>query len=227
MIGIIAAMEDEMSLLKEKMNTDSATIICGIKFYEGIIGTKEVVLCSSGVGKVNSAMAATILIEVFNCDLIINTGIAGGINGVNTKDIIIAKELCYSDVDATAFGYQYGQVPGMPFKYIPNPTTILKLKTIFNKLNINYKEACVYSADSFVSKLEQLKNVDINILSIAEMEGTSIAQVCVRSGVDFIVLRYVSDIVGKENQIEDYQEFEREMAYRSSNICLELINNFE
>lgn len=227
MIGIIAAMEDEMALLKEKMNTDSATIICGIRFYEGIIGAKDVVLCSSGVGKVNSAMAATLLIEAFNCDLIINTGIAGGVNGVNTKDIIIARELCYSDVDATAFGYKFGQVPGMPHKYIPNPEVILHLKSIFNKLNINYKEATIYSADSFVSKLNQLSSVDTNICCIAEMEGASIAQVCVRAGVDFIVLRYVSDIVGKDNQIEDYQAFEREMAYRSSSICLELINNFE
>ena len=57
------------------------------------------------------------------------------------------------------------------------------------------------------------------------MEGTAIAQVCAKSGVDFLVLRYISDIVGEESQITDYNAFEYEMAARSSEICFKLLNN--
>ena len=56
------------------------------------------------------------------------------------------------------------------------------------------------------------------------MEGAAIAHVCVKSGVDFIVLRYISDVVGADNQIEDYLSFETEMARRSALICLEVLN---
>ena len=41
--------------------------------------------------------------------------------------------------------------------------------------------------------------------------------------VDFIVLRYVSDIIGEKSQIENYFEFETEMAERSSSITLKLL----
>ncbi|MDE7213976.1 MAG: 5'-methylthioadenosine/adenosylhomocysteine nucleosidase [Anaeroplasmataceae bacterium] len=227
MIGIIAAMEEEASILREAIENQNTNQICGIRFYEGRIGSKEVVLCTSGVGKVNSAMATTILIEYYSCAFILNTGIAGGITGVETKDIVIARELSYSDVDTTQFGYAYGQVPGMPKTFMPNLEGIIKVKQILKKLGLNYKEAKVYSADSFVSSLEQLSKVDISKPCIAEMEGASIAQACVRAGVDFIVLRFVSDIVGGSNQIADYKAFESEMAKRSSTICLEIIKNLE
>ncbi|MDE6047858.1 MAG: 5'-methylthioadenosine/adenosylhomocysteine nucleosidase [Anaeroplasmataceae bacterium] len=227
MIGIIAAMEEEMALLREAIGNQNTTQICGIRFYEGQIGTQEVVLCTSGVGKVNAAIATTILIEYYSCSLIINTGIAGGITGVETKDIVLARELSYSDVDTTPFGYAYGQIPGMPKTFIPNLECIIQVKQILKKLGLNYKEARVYSADSFVTSLEQVSKADTSVPCIAEMEGAAVAQVCVRSGIDFIVLRYISDIVGKENQVSDYSAFESEMAKRSSKICLEIIKKLE
>ncbi|MDE6656420.1 MAG: 5'-methylthioadenosine/adenosylhomocysteine nucleosidase [Anaeroplasmataceae bacterium] len=227
MIGIIAAMEEEMTILREALDCSDANVVCGISFYEGSIGNQDVVLCTSGVGKVNAAMATTILIESYECSFIINTGIAGGITKVETKDIILGKELAYWDIDATAFGYAVGQVPGMPKKYLANAECILKVKQILKKLGLSYKEATIYSGDSFVSSLEQVSKVNINIPCIAEMEGAAVAQVCTRAGVDFLVLRFVSDLVGKENQIKDYQAFESEMARRSSTICVEIIKNLE
>ena len=219
MIGIIAAMEEEMSLLREALNLDSSETICGVEFYE----SNDIILCKCGIGKVNSAMATTILIDHFECDLIINTGIAGGICGVNTKDVVIGNKFMYYDVDVCAFGYAFGQVPGMPKFYLADSEMVLKTKTILKQLGIAYKEAMVYSGDSFVNRLDLLKNVETNVVSICEMEGTSIAQVCVKSGVEFVSIRYVSDIVGHENQINDYLSFESEMAKRSSKICLEIL----
>lgn len=227
MIGIIAAMEEEMSILREALHNETIHQICGIRFYEGNIGNKEVVLCTSGVGKVNAAIATTIFIEYFECSMIINTGIAGGITGVEPKDIILAKELSYSDVDTTPFGYAYGQVPGMPKTYMPNLDFIIQIKKILKGLKLNYKEATVYSADSFVTSLNQVSKVDTGIPCIVEMEGAAVAQTCIRAGVDFIVLRYISDIVGKEGQVSDYKAFESEMAKRSSVICLEIIKSLE
>ncbi len=223
MIGIIAAMEEEMLLLKEALGTEDSEKICGIEFYIGVLSGKDIVVSQCGVGKVNSSMAATLLIDHFGCDLIINTGIAGGISGVEPKDIILAKALTYYDVDAQAFGYAYGQVPKMPRYYMPNVETLLYVKKALKELGYFYKEATVYSGDSFVSSLEPLKRMDTDKVSVVEMEGTSIAQVCVRSGIDFIVLRYVSDIVGHPSQIEDYQRFETEMAQRSAKVCLEIL----
>lgn len=223
MIGIIGAMTEEVELLKDGINISDVETICGMEFLIGIIGVNDVILTKCGVGKVNAAMAATILINHFECNLIINTGIAGGINGVNTKDIVIASKLMYHDMDCTIFGYDKGQVPGLPTYFLPDLNTILTFKRTLNNLGYDYKEATIYSGDSFVSSLDQLTNVDVSVCSIAEMEGAAIAHVCVKSGVDFIVLRYISDVVGAENQVDDYLSFETEMARRSALICLEVL----
>ena len=227
MIGIIAAMEEEMSILKENLSCLEPEQIQGIYFYEGKINERNVVLCTSGVGKVNAAMAASLLLDHFECDFIINTGIAGGITGVEPEDIIIAKALSYFDVDATPFQYAYGQVPGLPKVYSPSLDYILRVKQILKQLGLAYKEAIVYSGDSFVVSLEQVSKVDTTTPCVAEMEGAAIAQVCTRAGANFIVLRYVSDVVGKPDQISDYSSFESQMARRSSKICLEILKKME
>lgn len=227
MIGIIAAMKEEMLLLKEALEVDEEEVICGTAFYLGKINSLEVVISQCGVGKVNSSIAATLMIDHFGCNFILNTGIAGGITGVEPKDIILAKSLSYYDVDAVSFGYAYGQVPGMPVQYFPTLEYVVKIKSILAKHQLFYKEAAIYSGDSFVDRLDLLKHMDVDIPCIAEMEGASIAQVCVKLGIDFAVIRYVSDIVGKEGQIEDYTRFENEMAKRSASICLLILNNLE
>lgn len=197
-------------------------------FFEGSCGTQHVVLVQCGVGKVNAAMAAALLIDHFDCQFIINTGIAGGLTNVHTEDVILGTKLAYSDVDVSDFGYKVGQVPGMPFYYSPSFDVIVQFKRILKHLKIDFKEATIYTADRFVSKkADLLTALDPNEIAVAEMEGAAIAQVCVRSGVDFMVLRYVSDIVEEPTQIENYQAFEDTMAKRSSKICLEIIKNWE
>lgn len=227
MIGILCAMEVEMGILRDSIQNYEEPKIQGIKFYQGQIESNQVVICIAGIGKVHAAMATSILIEFFECSLIINTGIAGGITGVESKDIILASELKYSDVDVTPFGYAYGQIPAMPPSFVPSMMYRIQTKRILNSLDLKYKEATIYTGDFFVRKLSQLKHVNTAIPCVAEMEGAAVAQVCTKAGIDYIVLRYVSDIIGNPNQIKDYQEFEADMAKRSSYICLEILRNLE
>ena len=114
MIGIIGAMAHEVEVLKEKMTIEEIETHCGIEFYTGYIGENQVTLTGCGVGKVNAAIAATLLIDVYKCSLVINTGIAGAIKGLKTSDVCIGTKLYYSDVDVTVFGYSKGQIPGLP-----------------------------------------------------------------------------------------------------------------
>ena len=224
MIGIIGAMQEEVNILRENINAYESVKLCGVEFYLGNVNDKEVVLCQCAVGKVNAAIATTILINEFNCDFIINTGIAGGIKGVTTKDIVIGSKLRYHDLDVTIFNYEYGQVPGLPTYLYPNLESVIMIKKALLKLGYGYKEGTIFTGDQFVSSLEQLKNMDLDDVCIAEMEGVAIAHVCVKSAVDFMVLRYISDVVGAPNQVEDFIAFESEMAQRSAQICLEVLH---
>lgn len=224
-IGIVAAMEPEIDLLRNELDDAIEEMKYGIKFYNGVINDMEVSMALCGVGKVNSSMATLILINDYECNFIINTGIAGGISPLNTEDVFIANELMYHDFDTTVFGYSYGQVPGLPATFKPSIESIVFIKSILNKLNINYKEGIIYSGDKFVSSLDVLNNVKLKEYTACEMEGASIAQVCVKANVEFVILRYISDIIGSDNQVSNYLEFEQKMAERSSKICLQILNN--
>ena len=224
-IGIICAMETELDELLQGMDSVEEVKIIGIKFYCSTLNDKEIILSLCGVGKVNAAMATTVLIERFNCDLIINSGIAGGVAPLKKRDSVIATKLMYHDVDVTGFGYPFGQVPGYPKEFIVNPSILLLVKKIFSKLNLNFKTLPIVSGDKFVTSKEMLSGIEYTDGYAVEMEGAAIAQVCIKAGIDFIVIRYISDIIGEVNQEEDYAKFEAEMASRSASVTLEFLKN--
>ena len=79
MIGIIGAMEEEIVKIRTVMETTESSEIAGMIFYQGKLYNKELVLVNCGIGKVNAAVCTQILISVYKAELIINTGIAGGL----------------------------------------------------------------------------------------------------------------------------------------------------
>lgn len=99
MIAIIGAMKVEIELLKSNMNLIRQENISGFDCYIGDINGKKVVLVCCGCGKVNAASCTQMLIDKFNVDYIINTGIAGGLNpNVKVCDIVISRDVTYHDV---------------------------------------------------------------------------------------------------------------------------------
>lgn len=224
MIGIIGAMKDEVDILIEELEDEQEIKVASFSFHTGRIEEHDVVLVQCGIGKVNAAIATTILINTFECDLIINTGIAGGCKGTKTKDIIIGEGLLYHDFDLVAFGYDYSVVPNMPKLFTPHPEDLMKVRSVLNKLGLEYKCGLIASGDKFVTSYDTIKEVKDLPLAV-EMEGAAIAHTALRLGTRFIILRYISDVIGEESQVENYHEFEEEMANRSSRITLDLIRN--
>ncbi len=226
-IGIIAAMENEFNIIYENMKSTESEKVFDTKYYIGRINNIDVVLVKSGIGKVNAASATTTLIDHFGCNLIINSGIAGGIKPVKTRDLVIASSLVYNDFDITNFGYEYGQVPGMPKLFLANPNLLICFKQLLNKLNIKYLEGIIASGDKFARSMDIIKdNKGLNILAV-DMESAAVAQVATKAGVDFMIIRFISDIIGEESQIEFYDKFEEEMASSSAKITLSLIESLE
>lgn len=225
-IGIIAAMKHEIDELRNSLENCYTDKQYTFDFYCGNLNSNQVVVVESGMGKGNAILAATLLVEHFSCELIINTGIAGGVSPLNTNDVVVSKSLMYSDFDVRPLGALYGQVPGLPKYYYPSQELLMYVKKTLNKLNVNYVMAPIYTSDKFISSFEQLNEIKDEIEGAAiEMEGAGVAQAATRLGVDFIVIRYISDIIGKENQIDDYHEFEIEASNRSALITKELIKN--
>ena len=100
-IGIIGAMEQEISILKQKMQDVRIIKKASMDFFEGTLMGKRAVVVRSGIGKVNAGICTQILADTFAVDAIINTGIAGSLNkDINIGDIVISTDLVQHDVDA-------------------------------------------------------------------------------------------------------------------------------
>lgn len=226
MIGIIGAMEEEVEILKSSIENRETIQIAHVIFYKGNIEDKQVVLAQSGIGKVNAAITATLLINEFKPDLIINTGSAGSVDSeLNIGDIIISNKVYYHDVNATAFGYKLGQVPSMPEFYETDNELIDLAKSSIEQLDLNGIVGEVATGDSFIGSIGQRKVIKSNFptASVVEMEAGAIAQTCYQYNVPIIVTRAVSDLADKESDVT-FEEFLKVACVNSSKIVKLLLN---
>ena len=221
-IGIIAAMEPEIQFTISALEDKKEHLISNITFYEGTIGNHKVIVSLSGIGKVNSAINTTLLINNFKPDVIINSGIAGGSKELSTFDFVIADKLTYSDFDCQVFNYEFGQVPQMPLYYFSDSKLKEKLEAYLTSKNISFKNSIVLTADSFRLSASEIKN-NVSTSFATEMEGTSIAQTCFKLNTPFLSFRIISDILDSENHIEEYNEFEKKSAQLSSEVIVNFI----
>ena len=92
-IGIIGAMDEEVSKIKEKLSDVTIKRIASMDFYEGKLQDLDVVVVRSGIGKVNAGICAQILADIYKVSAIINTGIAGSLNAeINIGDIVLSED---------------------------------------------------------------------------------------------------------------------------------------
>jgi len=225
MIGIIGAMEEEITILRGWITNSKKFKISYVEFVQGTLFGKEVVLVKSGIGKVNAAMTTTLLLEKFAIDAVINTGSAGGIKAdAEVGDVLISTSVTYHDVDVTGFGYEMGQVPGLPSAFLSDKGLVEKVESVLQTSKARYFKGQVVTGDAFVHRLEQLEQIKGNFPeAIAlEMEAAAIAHVCHAQEVPFVVVRALSDIAGKKSEIS-FEAFLPQAAEASSRMVSALM----
>lgn len=203
-IGIIGAMAQEIEILRQVMVEPKVTELAGCKIFEGKINNTRVALLQSGIGKVAAAIGTTLLIQLTQPDMIINTGSAGGLDpDLNVGDILISTEVRYHDVDVTAFGYEIGQLPANPPTFSPNEQLVELAQKEAKKAGYNVVSGLICSGDAFINgndKINQIRQNFPNVVAV-EMEAAAIAQVCHGFNLPFVIVRAVSDVADKESHL--------------------------
>jgi adenosylhomocysteine nucleosidase len=229
-VGIIGAMDEEVDLLRSKLEDREDTILAGSEFYKGKIDSLEVVLLKSGIGKVNAALGTALLIEKFQPDVIINTGSAGGFHkDLNVGDVVISTEVRHHDVDVTIFGYEYGQVPRMPAYFAPDDKLVAVAAKSAEKIDgIQVVKGLIASGDSFMNDPERVEFIRTKLpdLYAAEMEAAAIAQVAYQFEKPFVIIRSLSDIAGKESNIS-FDQFLETAAKNSAELILLMLEELK
>ena len=226
-IAIIGAMEEEVELLRTEISSATTKVIANCEFIEGIINGREVVLVKSGIGKVNAALATTILLERYKPDVVLNTGSAGGFQqSLEVGTIVVSDEVRHHDVDVTIFGYEHGQVPGLPAAYRADANLIkLAVEAVEEIGEHAHAIGLIASSDSFMSNPDHVNKVRdlFPTMIAAEMEAAAVAQVCHQFKTPFVVIRALSDIAGKKAAIS-FEEFLPVAARHSTDIVLRVIS---
>ena len=230
MIGIIGAMDEEVNELKAGMEEVKVTTKASMEFYEGTIAGKKVVVVRSGIGKVNAGICTQILVDVFNVDCIINTGIAGALNNdINICDIVISTEALEHDMDVTPLGYEKSVIPDMEtsvFKADKRLMEVAKKSAKEAELDVKIFEGKVVSGDQFIGTAEKKKYLrDQFGGDCAEMEGASIAHAAYLNNIPFLVIRAISDKADGGAEM-DYPTFEKKAAENSIELMYKIIKNY-
>lgn len=226
-IGIIGAMEEEVISLKRKMTIEDTKEKAGMTFFVGTMENTKVILVRCGIGKVNAAVCTQILIDLFDVEYIINTGVAGGLHpDINIGDVVISSDTVEHDMDATAFGYEKGAIPRMDRTFFEADEKLVKIAESAAK-NV-LKEHKVFvgriaSGDQFVASMAVKGEIYSTFTAYcAEMEGAAIAHTCFLNQVPFVVIRAISD---KADQSADmnFDEFVHLAAKNASKMIEQII----
>lgn len=211
-VGIIGAMEEEVISIKRQMKLENTLIIAGMEFCEGILKDKKVVVVKCSIGKVNSAVCTQILIDRFDVNCIINTGVAGGLYpDINIGDIVISSDTVQHDRDKSFF---------------EEDAKLIELaKVAAESLAGNQK---VYigrmaSEDQFASSMSVKEDSYTTFTAYcAEMEGAAIAHTCYLNQIPFVVIRAISDKADQSAEV-NFDEFVHLAAKNASKMIEAII----
>ena len=224
-LGIIGAMQVEVEILLGAMENKRSMEKAGCTFYEGSLNGLSVVVVQCGVGKVNAALCAQILCDLYNVTHLVNTGIAGSLCAdLDIGDLVVSEDAMYHDMDAVHFGYPFGKVPGLDVTAFPADSTLIRYacdaaETVHPG---HTRIGRVASGDQFVAVKELKERIIANTRGLCtEMEGAAIAQTAYRNGVPFVILRAISDKADDSAEM-DYPTFERIAAHRCAEVTMHL-----
>lgn len=243
-IGIISAMQEEIQALHSFIKNEKIIKKGMREYYDGILFGQPIVMVFSRWGKVASATTTTQLINDFEVDEIIFTGVAGSIHeNINIGDIIIGKNLYQHDMDASPLIEKF-EIPLLRKKYFEtnalNRSVLLKASQLFlaeMSKYISKSEVIAYhikdpkifiediaSGDIFISTDAQIKTIKTDLPNVAcvEMEGAAVAQVCYEYEIPFSIIRTISD-KADDNQHIEFQKFAKDIA---SNYALGILKKY-
>ena len=223
-IAIMGAMREEIEPILEAVGSYTATEHAGNTFYECQFGGHDLIIAYSKIGKVFSAITASVMCERFGARALLFTGVAGAISSeLHIGDLVMASALCQHDVDITAFGHPYGFIPEGEVMIETSPLLRSLAAEVAVDMGIDLYEGVIATGDQFVASAERKEWIAKTFNADAlEMEGASVACVCANFGIPFFILRAISDSADGDAGV-DFDTFLQSSAKVSAKFVLEMV----
>ncbi|MFC4076481.1 5'-methylthioadenosine/adenosylhomocysteine nucleosidase [Salinithrix halophila] len=218
-LAVIAAMQEELEPLCNRLSTSGEEQVGGIRLTFARNEETEVILAVCGIGKANAAAAMQYLITRFNPDEVINIGSAGSLTDrfpVGTT--VLVTESIYHDVDCTGVGEEPHTLPRVP-RIIPSDKKLLTaLREAAIQSGIVPVEGRVATGDGFVSDGTLRAGIQHGTEAVCvEMETASLAQIAYLNDVPFASIRSISDRADGSAEIS-FETFLKEISERNADL---------
>jgi adenosylhomocysteine nucleosidase len=230
-IGIIGAMDEEIQHILESMESYETKTKAGIAFYVGEFNGFQVVLCKSGVGKVNASVCTQILIDEFGAANIIFTGVAGAVNpDLKIGDIVVSTDCVQHDMDVTPLGFKLGEIPYTEVSVFKADPSLVDLAITASKDIVQDKKIVsgrILSGDQFIADRDKVKFLHEELNGYCtEMEGAAVGQVCSMNDIPFVIIRSMSDQADGSADV-NFLEFTKLASRHSYEIVNEMVKNWK
>lgn len=227
-IAIIAAMRKELDLILSQSNDYKESSIDDFKVFEVVGDRNHLLIAQCGIGKVNSALRTQRIIETFRPELIINSGVAGGVDAsMSIGSVLVADRVAYHDVWCGP-GTEYGQADGCPLFYLPSAHGLELMKEIARDSDLDIRFGLLCSGDKFICRPEEVAEIKSHFPEAlgCDMESASIAQTCYKHDVPFMIVRVMSDMPGGGENISEYENFWTDAPVRTFSVVSNLVSKF-
>lgn len=217
-IGIIVAMEKELVQLRSLLDEATTERRHTKDFIRGYISGHEVIMQQCGMGKVNAAIGCVEMMNAYQPELVISTGVAGGADvSMNVGDVVVGTTYVYHDAYC---GHEvaYGQLVGLPAMFHSPNELVDKALSLEGDNRIHAGQ--MVSGDWFVDTKDKMREILTHFpeAKAVDMESCSIAHTCYLYKVPFISFRIISDIPLKDTDASMYFDFWNRLAEGSFNV---------
>jgi adenosylhomocysteine nucleosidase len=237
--GILAAMPIELQMLEGQLQGKRTETFLDVAFHTGALNGRKVVLAASGVGKVNAAMTATLLLDHFQPSEVLFTGVAGGVNPeLAPGDIVIGEKTAQHDYgEWTSAGFRPQPTGKMMPLFMTAPERLLaiaeaaskdaaldKVPTTQGERRPRVIRGVIVTGDVFIAS--PAKNAELRQVFKAdavEMEGAAVAQICWRQQVPCLIIRCLSDKADAAASA-DFEQFVKAAATNSAKLTLSMLS---
>jgi adenosylhomocysteine nucleosidase len=217
----------EIAPVEARLQSPVVERIRDVVFTSGAIDGARIMTARLGVGKVNAALATTLLLDHFSPAAVIFSGTAGAVDpDLNPGDVVVGTAVGHHDfgtVTASAFvrgptrDPASGQLDPVFFPAGPELLAAARRAAVTLKpsrlpdaepdLVPKISEGIIVTGDAFISSAARRDELRGELkASVVEMEGAAVAQVCARFGVPLIVIRSVTDRA-QAQAMPSYQRF--------------------
>jgi len=233
MFGILCATAEELIALRARLHVDPQPEQHGpTRIWTGHYQGQPLVLAQAGIGKVNAAAAATLLLALFGATTLIFSGVAGGLDPeLPVGAVLLAERMAIHDYGVVAGGRltstASGLIPlGAPEleALSPVPTrvaqTLARLaETLRPQLDAPVRLGRIVTADYFLNCAETRGRLHATFGAAAiDMESGAVNQVAEAWNAPLYVIRTLSDLAGEESHLT-YPQM-AQMAAHNSALCV-------